>query len=55
MGRNRSGHNRRRVYGNAGAFEGNMAGNLIWAEILTESSANNGLLKEWDMLIAQAY
>ena len=26
------------VYGNAGAFEGNMAGNLIWAEILTESS-----------------
>ena len=26
------------VYGNAGAFEGNMADNLIWAEILTESS-----------------
>ena len=26
------------VYGNAGAFEGNMAGNLVWAEILTESS-----------------
>jgi len=26
------------VYGNAGAFEGNTAGNLIWAEILTESS-----------------
>jgi UDP-N-acetylmuramate dehydrogenase len=26
------------VYGNAGAFEGNMAGNLIWSEILTESS-----------------
>src|SRR5271157_5812677 len=26
------------VYGNAGAFEGNMTGNLNWAEILTESS-----------------
>jgi UDP-N-acetylmuramate dehydrogenase len=25
------------VYGNAGAFGGNMAGNLIWAELLTES------------------
>jgi len=24
------------VYGNAGAFEGDMTGNLIWAEILTE-------------------
>jgi len=26
------------VYGNAGAFDGDTAGNLIWAEILTESS-----------------
>ncbi len=26
------------VYGNAGAFEGDMTGNLNWAEILTESS-----------------
>ena len=26
------------VYGNAGAFDGNMSGNLIWAEILTEAS-----------------
>ena len=26
------------AYGNAGAFEGDMTGNLIWAEILTESS-----------------
>jgi UDP-N-acetylmuramate dehydrogenase len=26
------------VYGNAGAFGGDMAGNLIWAEVLTESS-----------------
>jgi UDP-N-acetylmuramate dehydrogenase len=26
------------VYGNAGAFEGDVSGNLIWAEILTESS-----------------
>ena len=25
------------VYGNAGAFEGDMSGNLIWAEILTAS------------------
>jgi UDP-N-acetylmuramate dehydrogenase len=25
------------VYGNAGAFGGDMAGNLIWAELLTES------------------
>jgi len=25
------------VYGNAGAFEGDMAGNLIWAELLTEN------------------
>ena len=26
------------MYGNAGAFEGDVSGNLIWAEILTESS-----------------
>ncbi|HUI87753.1 MAG TPA: UDP-N-acetylmuramate dehydrogenase [Anaerolineales bacterium] len=26
------------VYGNAGAFAGDMAGSLIWAEVLTESS-----------------
>ena len=25
------------VYGNAGAFGGDMAGNLIWAELLTEN------------------
>ena len=34
------------VYGNAGAFEGNMAGNLIWAEILTEASRERWSVEE---------
>ncbi len=34
------------VYGNAGAFEGNIAGNLIWAEILTESGREQWPIEE---------
>ena len=34
------------VYGNAGAFEGNIAGNLIWAEILTEASRERWSVEE---------
>jgi UDP-N-acetylmuramate dehydrogenase len=36
------------VYGNAGAFEGNIAGNLIWAEILTESSRERWSVEKMD-------
>ncbi|HEY9152450.1 MAG TPA: FAD-binding protein, partial [Anaerolineales bacterium] len=34
------------VYGNAGAYDGDMAGNLIWAEILTESNRERWSLEE---------
>ncbi|HUH97468.1 MAG TPA: UDP-N-acetylmuramate dehydrogenase [Anaerolineales bacterium] len=34
------------VYGNAGAFEGEMAGNLIWAEILSESGRRRWSVEE---------
>ena len=34
------------VYGNAGAFEGDVSGNLIWAEILTESNRERWSIEE---------
>ena len=34
------------VYGNAGAFGGDTSGNLIWAEILTESSRERWSVEE---------
>jgi len=36
------------VYGNAGAFNGDISGNLIWAEILTESSRERWSVEEME-------